>query len=107
MSQRQSERRSHFQVEIEDRVRVAAAMFRDNDPDASVRVALRLWWTSRVRGRRFAKLIDEAREITQRRISLGLVERGQAGHREAMPYLVAVLQDLAEQHRPSREELDV
>ncbi len=65
MSHRQSERLSRFQVEIEDDVRVAAAMFRDNDAEASVRAAMRLWWTSRLRGRRFAKLVRQARELTQ------------------------------------------
>ena len=78
----------------------AATMFRDNDPDASVRAAVRLWWTSRLRGRRFASLVRQAREITQERIfSLGVVERGEAGQREAMSYFFAVLHDLVKQHR--------
>jgi len=99
MSRRQSDRESRFQIEIEKGVRVAATMFRDNDPDASVRAVVRLWWTSRLRGRRFAGLVRQAREITQERISLGVVERGEAGQREAMPYFFAVLHDLVKQHR--------
>jgi hypothetical protein len=96
MSRRQSDRASRFQIEIEQGIRVAATMFRDNDPDASVRA---VWWTSRLRGRRFATLVRQAREITQERISLGVVERGEAGQRKAMPYFFAVLQDLVKRHR--------
>jgi hypothetical protein len=99
MSRRQSERLSRFQVEIEDSVRVASAIFRDNDAEASVRAAIRLWWASGLRGRRFAPLVRQARELTQERISLGVVERGEAGRREAMPYFFAVLGDLADQQR--------
>ena len=102
MSRRQSERLSRFQVEIEDGVRGAATAFRDNDAAASVRAAIRLWWSSRLRGRRFAQLIHQARELTQQRISLGVVERGEAGRREAMPYFFAVLQDLVNQEQRSR-----
>ena len=101
MSRRQSERASRFRVEIEDDVRVAAAMFRDNDADASVQAAVRLWWTSRLGGRRFVRLIREARDLTQERVSLGVVERGDAGHREAMPYFFAILRDLANRRRPT------
>jgi len=81
-------------MEIGDRVRRAAAAFRENDVEASIRVALRLWWMSRLRGRRFAALVHEAYDVTQVRISLGAVERSDAGRREAMPYFLAVLRDL-------------
>jgi hypothetical protein len=99
MRRRQKERGSLFQVEIEDGVRLAAAEFRDNDVEASVKTATRLWWTSRLRGRRFAQLVQNAREITHARISLGGVERGEPGRREAMPYFFAVLQDLFKEAR--------
>jgi hypothetical protein len=102
MSRRQSERGSRFQAEIEDGVRAAALVFRDDDTEASVRVAIRIWWRSSLRGRRFAQLVRHAREVTQVRVSLGLVKRGQAGHREAMPYFLAVLQDLVNRDRRSR-----
>jgi hypothetical protein len=47
-----------------------------------------------VRGRRFAQLVRQAYDVTQARISLGALERGDAGRREAMPYFLAVLRDL-------------
>ena len=62
---------------------------------------IRWWWSSRLRGRRFAQLIHQARELTQERISLGAVERGEAGRREAMPYFFAVLWDLVNQEQRS------
>ncbi len=99
MSRRQMERQSGFLVEIEDGVRNAAAAFRDNDVEASVTTAVRLWWTSRLRGRRFARLVYEARDVTQKRISLGVVGQGEPGRREAMPYFFAVLRDLVDQAR--------
>jgi hypothetical protein len=74
MSRRQSERASRFQVEIEDCVRRAALAFRDNNVETSIRTAERLWWTSRLRGRRFAELVHQAPDVTQRRISLGTIE---------------------------------
>ncbi|MBV9602849.1 MAG: hypothetical protein JOZ87_39175 [Chloroflexi bacterium] len=88
-------------AEIEAGVRSAALAFRADDVDASVGAAFRMWWMSQLRGRRFAQLVREAYEITQARISLGSVERGEAGHRQAMPYFLAVLQDLVanERHR--------
>ena len=55
-----------------------------------------MWWTSRLRGRRFAQLLQQARQVTQQRISLGAIERGRPGRREAMPYFLAVLRQLAE-----------
>ena len=94
MSRLQTERGSRFQVEIEDGVRLAAVKFRDNDVEASVNAAFRLWWASRLRGRRFSHLIRQAREMTQARISLGRVEHGEPGQREAMPYFFAVLREL-------------
>jgi hypothetical protein len=99
MSRRQGERTSRFQVEVEADVRSAAVAFRDNDVDASVTTAVRLWWTSRMRGRRFAQLVRQARDLTQQRISLGLVEHGEPGRREAMPYFFALLRDLVDQDR--------
>lgn len=98
MSQRQRERTSHFRVEIEMGVRSAALDFCDNDVDASVTTAVRLWWTSRLRGRRFAQLVYQARDVTRQRISLGVVEHGEPGQRAAMPYFFAVLRDLVEQY---------
>jgi hypothetical protein len=101
VSERQGQRGSRFGAEIEASVRSAALTFRADDVDASVSAAMRLWWTSHLRGRRFAQLVREAYEITQARISVGSVERGEAGHRQAMPYFLAVLQDLVanERHR--------
>ena len=95
MSRREGERASRFQVEIEQGVRRAAVAFRADDVEASVSAAVRLWWTSHLRGRRFAQLVRQAYDVTQARISLGSVERGDAGQREAMPYFLAVLRDLA------------
>src|SRR5260370_10141971 len=94
MSRRQSERASRFEPEIENGVRRAAVAFRDNDVETSVGAAVRLWWTSHLRGRRFAELVRQAYDVTQVRISLGAIERGDAGRREAMPYFLAVLRDL-------------
>ncbi len=68
--------------------------FRDSDVETSVGAAVRLWWTSHLRGRRFAELVRRAYDVTQMRISLGAIERGDAGRREAMPYFLAVLHDL-------------
>ena len=70
MSRRQSERASRFQVEIEEGVQSAAVAFRDNHVEASVSTAVRLWWTSHVRGWRFAQLVRQAYDVTQARISL-------------------------------------
>ena len=99
MSHRQGERSSRFQLQIESSVRSAAIAFRDNDVEASIITAIRLWWASRLRGRRFAQLIQEARATTQARISLGVIGKGDAGRREAMPYFFAVLRDLIEQQQ--------
>ena len=99
MSRRQHERTSRFVGEIDSSVRSAAVELRDNNVEASIATAVRLWWTSRLRGRRFAQLVYQARELTRRRISLGVVEHGEPGRREAMPYFFAVLCDLAEQER--------
>ena len=94
MSRRQGERASRFQVEIEAGVRSAAVAFRDNHVEASVSTAVRLWWTSHLRGQRFAQLVRQAYDVTQARISVGGVERGEAGRREAMAYFLTVLRDL-------------
>jgi hypothetical protein len=102
MSRRQRARGSRFQVDIEQEVRSAAAAFRDNDVEASIAVAVRLWWSSRLRGRRFAQLLRQARDVTQARISVGVVERGEPGRRQAMPYFLAVLRDLVNQDRRTR-----
>lgn len=99
VSERQHQRVSRFAAEIEASVRSAALAFRADDAEASVSAALRMWWTSHLRGRRFAQLVREAYEITQARISLGSVEGGEAGHRQAMPYFLAVLQDLVANER--------
>jgi hypothetical protein len=102
MSRRQHERTSRFQADIEDGVRAAAIAFRDNDVEASTETIMRLWWTSRMRGRRFAQLLHQARQLTQQRISLGAIERGRPGQREAMPYFIAVLRHLADDERHQR-----
>jgi hypothetical protein len=47
----------------------------------------------------FAQLVYQAREVTQKRISLGVIEHGEPGRREAMPYFFAVLGDLLQRHR--------
>ncbi len=104
MSRRQHERASRFEVDIEQAVRVAAATFRDNDVETSIAVVLRLWWTSRLRGRRFAQLVAHARGLTAARISVGGVKRGEPGQREAMPYFLAVLRQLAERERLKVQE---
>jgi hypothetical protein len=94
MSRRQHERVSRFQAEVETSLRVAAVAFRDDDVERSILAAVRLWWRSGLRGRRFVQLIQRAREITQARVSVGAVQRGQPGRREAMPYFFTVLCDL-------------
>jgi len=104
MSRRQMERQSGFRVEIEDGVRNAAAAFRDNDAESSVTTAVRMWWTSRLRGRRFAQLVQQARDVTHKRISLGVVEYGAPGQREAMPYFFSVLDDLVDQAQRRLEQ---
>ncbi len=80
-------------------------MLRDDDVERSIAAAVRLWWGSGVRGRRFVQLVHQAREITQERISLGRVERGEPGRREAAPYFLAVLCDLVSGDRLSRTRL--
>jgi len=102
MRNRSSERVLRYRAEIELDVRSAATKFRDNDQEASVATALRLWWSSGMRGARFAQLIGRATEITQARISLGAVQRGGAGRREAMPYFFEVLRHLANDERQRR-----
>ena len=97
MSRRQNERASRFQVDIEQQVRSVAIAFRDNDVETSTAVVVRLWWTSRLRGRRFAQLLRQARDVTQARISTGAVELGEPGRRQAMPYFLAVLRGLVNQ----------
>ena len=101
MSRRQHERESRFEVDIEQAVRATAATFRDDDVETSTTVVVRLWWTSRLRGRRFVQLVGQAREVTAARISVGGVERGEPGRRQAMPYFLAVLRDLTHQERRS------
>jgi hypothetical protein len=107
MSQRQRERTSRFQVEIDMGVRSAAVDFCDNDVEASVTTAVRLWWASRLRGRRFAQLVYQARDVTRQRISLGVVQHGEPGRRKAMPYFFAVLRDLVDRERPTLEHRSV
>jgi len=102
MRNRSSERVLRYRAEIELDVRSAATKFRDNGQEASVATALRLWWSSGMRGPRFAHLIRRATEITQARISLGAVQRGGAGRREAMSYFFEVLRHLANDERQRR-----
>ncbi len=99
MSRRQSERTSLFRVEIETGVRSSAVELHDNDVEASVTTAVRLWWTSRLRGRRFAQLVYQARDVTRQRVSLGIVQRDEPGRRRGMPYFFAILCDLVDQER--------
>jgi hypothetical protein len=99
MRNRTSERALCYRAEIELGMRDAAIKFRDNDLEASVARAFRLWWSSGVRGPRFAQLIQRATDVTQARISLGAVQRGQAGRREALPYFFEVLRGLANDER--------
>jgi hypothetical protein len=99
MSRRQRERTSRFVGEIETGVRSAAVELHDNDVETSVTTAIHLWWTSRLRGWRFAHLVYQARDETRQRISLGGVQRGEPGQRTAMPYFMAVLRDLVDQER--------
>jgi hypothetical protein len=99
VSRRQRERTSRFQSVIETGVRSAAVDFGDNDFDGSVSTAVHLWWTSRLRGRRFAQLVYRARDVTRQRISLGVVQHGEPGRRKAMPYFFAVLRDLVDRER--------
>jgi hypothetical protein len=44
--------------------------------------------------------------VTQERISVGGVGRGEPGRREAMPYFFAVLRDLVRQHVGHRANAD-
>lgn len=89
-------------------VRSAAVELHDNDVEASVSTAVRLWWTSRrLRGRRFAQLVYQARDVTRQRISLGVVQHGEPGRRTAMPYFFAVLRDLVDRERPTLEHRSV
>ena len=64
----QSERALRYRAEIEAGVRSAALAFRADDVEASVAAAVRLWWTSHLRGRRFAQLVQQARAVAQERI---------------------------------------
>ena len=101
MSRRQSERNSRYLLDIDRELRAASAAFRDNDVEASIALAVQLWWSSGLRGRQFAQLMHQARDITQMRISIGAVEHGGPGQRLAMPYFVAVLRGLVNQARRS------
>jgi len=106
VSRRQGERASWYRAEIEAAVRSSALVFRADDVEASVTAAIRLWWTSHLRGRRFAQLVQHARTVTQERISVGGVERGEAGRREAMPYFWSVLRELVSQQVDQRGGAD-
>jgi hypothetical protein len=97
-----SERALRYRSEIGLAVRAAAVKFRDNDQDASVVRAFRMWWSSGIRGPRFAQLIQQATDVTQARISLGAVQRGGAGRRQAMPYFFEVLRGLTKDDRQER-----
>jgi len=100
VSRRLHERSSLFRAQIESSIRSASTMFGDNDVESSVTTAVRLWWTSRMRGRRFAQLVRHARDVTQQRMSLGVIQKGEPGQREAMPYFFAVLRDLVNREPP-------
>ena len=97
MSYRQNARAPRFAGDVETLVLAAANRFWDDDPNRSVRTALRLWWRSRLRGRRFVQLLQEATSRTSERVSLGGVKQGAPGRREAMPYFFAILRDLVAQ----------
>jgi hypothetical protein len=99
MSCRQTERASRFATDVDLLIRVAGSRFRDNDPDQSARIALGIWWGSRIRGHRFVQLLQESTKRTSARVSLGTVKRGEPGQREAMPYFFAILRDLVAQER--------
>jgi hypothetical protein len=107
MSRRQREWTSLSLGEIETGVRSAAVELHDNDVEAWVTSAVRLWWTSRLRGRRFAQLVYQARDVTRQRISLGLVQHGEPGRRTAMPYFFAVVRALVDRERPTPEPRSV
>jgi hypothetical protein len=94
VSSQQKARMSRSTGDVETLVLSAANRFWDNDPNRSVRTALRLWWRSHVRGRRFVQLVQEATKRTSERVSLGVVQQGVPGRREAMPYFFAILSDL-------------
>ena len=99
MSCRQKARASRFAGDVEALVSSAANRFWDDDPNRSVRAAIRLWWGSRLRGRRFVQLVQEATSRTSERVSLGAVKQGDPGRREAMPYFFAILRDLVAQEQ--------
>ncbi len=46
--------------------------------------------------------MQQARQVTQERISLGAVQHGHPGRREAMPYFLAVLRQFADRERNLR-----
>ena len=99
MSYRQNVRVSRFAGDVEALVLAAANRFWDDDPSRSVRTALRLWWRSRLRGRRFVQILQEATSRTSERVSVGGVKQGAPGRREAMPYFFAIVRDLlAKEH---------
>jgi len=100
MSRRKHERLSLFRDQIESSIRKASTMFRDNDVESSVTTAVRLWWSSGMRGRRFAQLVRKAHDVTQQRMSLGVIQKSEPGQRDAMPYFFAVLRDLVDQESP-------
>jgi hypothetical protein len=108
VSQRQTQRGSRHQAEIEAAVRSAALAFRADDVEASVSAAMHVWWTSHLRGRRFVQLVHQARAATNERVSVGSVERGVPGRRQAMPYFLAVLHDLvsSETNAQSRQHIE-
>jgi hypothetical protein len=88
-------RASRFQADIEAIVRAAAVAFRDNDIENTLDAAVRLWWRTGLRGRRFIRLVQQARRITEERVSLGLVKRGKPGQREGHAILHGGVERLA------------
>jgi hypothetical protein len=45
--------------------------------------------------------VQHAHDVTQQRISLGVIQKGEPGQRGAMPYFFAVLRDLVNREPPS------
>jgi hypothetical protein len=84
---------------VETLILSAANRFWDDDPNRSVRAAIRLWWGSGLRGRHFVQLLQEATSRTSERVLLGTIKQGVPGRREAMPYFFAILRELAVQEQ--------
>jgi hypothetical protein len=97
MSHRQSERSSRFQAQIETSIRSAAAVFRDNDVEASVSTAIRSWWTSRMRGRRSGGARLTLELLNPRLFSVGQL------HQPRVNDIIDLVQVLSFEPRPLRK----